>query len=117
MARRGKGASIGRKMRRGHADPNGRLLQKRPFNNSKRTKGRAGQELVQNHYSELMLRTRYIKKLINHMVKDKVTLTPDNWITKVREYDSHQLMFDDYEMSWMFQEVNKKVKDEAKRDI
>lgn len=104
---RNKGASLGRMMRRGRVDPNGRPLAKRPFNNSKRTKGTRGQEVVKEHYLDLMKRTKYIKKLIKHMIESNEQLTDDNWIQVVREYDSHQLMFDDYEKAWMFQEVNK----------
>lgn len=104
---RNRGASLGRKMRRGHTDPNGRLLSKRPFNNRKRTKGREGQEKVKGHYLELMRRTKYIKKLISTMVEDNRTLTDDNWVKTIREYDSHQLMFDNYEKAWIFKDVNK----------
>ena len=99
-------SSLGRRMRRGKVDQFGRKIPKRLYNNSKRTKGRQGQEKVKMHYHEMMKRMKYIKKLIIAMVNDNVYLKDDTWVKQIREYDKEQLIFDEYEKMLIFEKVN-----------
>ena len=107
-----RGMSMGRRSRRGLTDVFGRPLRKRPFNNSKRTVGRQLQQEVQDRYSEIMKRMRYIKYLAKQIKADKISLNKTDWKEKVRKYDSHQLIFDESERQILFELVNG-----AKRDI
>ena len=101
-----KGASLGRQRRRGRLDEMGRPLAKRPFNNKKRTRGRATQADVQNRYDDLMKRIRYIKKVCKAIKADNKLLTEDNWKEMFRRYDKEQLQLGSYEKNIAFQLVN-----------
>ena len=101
-----KGASLGRQKRRGRLDEMGRPLLKRPFNNKKRTKGRATQVDVQDRYDELMRRMRYIKKVCKALKKDNKLLTEGNWKEMFRRYDKEELIIGPFEKTIIFQLVN-----------
>ena len=103
----GRGVSLARKVRRGTADNMGRPLKKRPFSNKKRTKGRKANENIKFHYTEMMKRLRYIKKLSQTLINNNIILTEEDWKTQVRQYDRHKLLFDDYEKRILFMNVNK----------
>ncbi|AGO48992.1 hypothetical protein N356_gp099 [Cellulophaga phage phi14:2] len=101
-----RGASLGRKQRRGKIDAVGRPLQKRPFSNSKRTRGTKGQEEVKQHYTELMNRLAYIKHISALMKAAGETLNTKNWLEVIRKYETTKLFYDDYEKNIIFSLVN-----------
>lgn len=101
-----KTPSIARQMKRGKVDMFGRKMPKRIYNNKKRTPGRQKQEEVKQHYHEMLRRLKYIRSVIDKMVKDNVQLKDDTWVKQVREYDEHRLFFDEYEKKLIFERVN-----------
>lgn len=101
-----RGASLGRKQRRGKLDAVGRPLQKRPFSNSKRTKGTKGQEEVKQHYTELMNRLAYIKHTAKLIKASGERLHEKNWLEVIRKHETTKLFYDDYEKNIIFSLVN-----------
>jgi len=96
---------IARQQRRGKVDQNGNKIPKRPFNNSKRTKGRQTQVDMQFHTSELTKRITYVMKLANEIKKAGLKLTLDNFGKTVRQFDKEN-MFDEYEQAIMLKITN-----------
>lgn len=89
-------SSLARKQRRGKVDQFGNKIPKRPFNNSKRTKGTKTQSDVQFHYKGLKERMEYIIKLGNEIKETGLRINDDNFIRIVRQFDKKNY-FDDYE--------------------
>lgn len=104
--KKSRGASLGRKQRRGRLDAIGRPLQKRPFSNSKRTKGTQGQEDVREHYLDMMNRLKYIKHVATLIKAGEENINEKNWLELVRKYETHKLFYDDYEKNIIFNIVN-----------
>lgn len=98
-----RGASYGRKQRRGHIDMFGQPMRKRPFNNKKRTKGRKLQSDVQERYEAIMKRIKHLKVVAKKVKDSKEKVTEENWKEVFRKYDDHNLLYGPYEKDIMMQ--------------
>jgi len=88
--------SLARKQRRGKVDMFGRKIPKRPFNNSKRTRGTQKQEDMKFHTQELTKRLKYIIELGKEIKEAGLKVNDDNFVKVVRQFDKESF-FDDYE--------------------
>ncbi len=101
-----RGQSRGRQSRRGRLDVMGMPLRKRPFNNKKRTKGRALQADVQERYHAIMDRVKYLKQLARKVKASEDEVTDENWKEVFRKHDEYKLIYGPYEKDIMMNIVN-----------
>lgn len=100
-------SSLARKQRRGKVDQFGNKIPKRPFNNSKRTRGTQKQEDIKFHTQELNKRIKYVMELANKIKKEGFKTDNDNFTTVVRKFDKEN-MFDEYEQMIIHKITNDK---------
>jgi|TARA_R110000772_G_scaffold8692_3_gene28808 hypothetical protein len=99
-------SSLARKQRRGKADQNGNKIPKRPFNNSKRTKGTKSQEDTKESYEGMKERFKHVRALALQIREaGHKELNDDNMFKIVRQHNKF-IMLDEYEVNILKHLVN-----------
>lgn len=99
-------SSLARKQRRGKVDQFGNKIPKRPFNNSKRTKGTKEQQETQEAYEGMKERFKHVQDLAMQIKQaGHKNLTNDNMFKIVRQHNKF-ITLDDYEQNILKYLVN-----------